>query len=228
MVTAEEIAKQISKHIEITRIVPCGVCNGTGAQARALIKCPKCGGNGIDVVASVMGEKKFCSGCGGYGTVQPDRNCKSCEGKGLLTVKVRKEIKLSKKFTLEQISFPREGHFVLGSETPGNLVIKPILEKKSPFEVDGKNIRGKARISPAQAVLGDIYYVDVFGEMIKIEIKPHTKDGAIIELKDKGVQKGKSRGALILKVIIEIPNKITEEERKLYDQLLSIQKGTNL
>jgi molecular chaperone DnaJ len=226
IITAEEIAKQTVKTIEINRIVPCGVCLGTGSgTSKPFIKCHKCNGSGVDVVSSLMGSKKFCEDCKGYGTIQQDRGCRSCGGNGLLTIKTKKDIKLNRKFTLEQIVFLGEGHYSIGCGIPGNLILKPILEKKCPYEVVGKNIRGKLTLSPAQAVLGDIVYLDVFGDIVKVTAEPGTKTGSLIEIKDKGVQKGRSKGSLILKVVIEIPQKINEEEKKLYTRLLEIQKN---
>ncbi len=99
------------------------------------------------------------------------------------------------------------------------------MKKTSNYEVDGGNIKGPLKISPAQAVLGDIIFLDIFGDAVKVELPAGTKHGEVLEKAGAGITKGNKKGSLFLKVIIDIPKKISEEEKKLYTQLLKLQKG---
>jgi DnaJ-class molecular chaperone len=121
---------------------------------------------------------------------------------------------------------PGSGNCLRGGGIPGDLVISLNLEKtpSQTLRVEGKNIRGIIRISPAQAVLGDTLTLNVFGTTEKITIPAGTRPGAIIEKKEAGIAKGKTKGSLILKVYFNIPKKLSDTEKGLYKQLLKLQK----
>jgi curved DNA-binding protein len=135
-----------------------------------------------------------------------------------------RQIKISRDFQ-PLIFIPQSGNYTIGNSIPGNLNINLIVEKTGTYEVEGKNIKGHLKISPAQAVLGDIIFLDIFGDPVKIVVPPGTKHGETLEKENAGVSKGNKKGSLFLKVTIDIPKKISNEEKNLYTQLLKLQKG---
>lgn len=223
-ISVSDIANEALKNIVSFRQVHCPDCKGTGCTSQVITHCPKCNGSGIDVISAVMGAKKYCSLCKGFGDFQEEPNCKRCKGTGLVGVSFNRQIKISKNFQ-PAITIPQSGNYAIGSSIPGDLNIALIVEKTSPFEISGKDIKGHLKISPAQAVLGDIIFLEVFGDPVKISIPSGIKHGETIEKENAGVSKGNKRGSLILKVTIDIPKKISDEEKNLYTQLLKLQKG---
>jgi DnaJ-class molecular chaperone len=225
-VRADDIIIESLKHISTIRNGLCLSCNGTGTEARILSKCPKCNGSGIDVVSSVMGPKRFCSLCKGYGNIPQGHPCKNCGGQGVKPEKIIREIKLSREAKIPYtIVLQGSGNYMLGGKNPGNLLVEINIEKDSLFQIEGRDVKGKISISPAQAVLGDIIFIEVFGDAVKVPIPAGTQYGDTIRRENSGIEKDGYRGSLILKVEIEIPKEISEQEKDLYTQLLKFQKG---
>lgn len=223
-INASDIANESIKNIVTYRQSHCPDCKGTGCSSHILTPCPKCNGSGIDVISVVMGVKKYCSLCKGYGDFQEEPNCKKCKGTGLIETAINRKIKISRNFQ-PSIVIPQSGNYAMGGSIPGDLNVILVVEKTNTFEISGKDIKGHLKISPAQAVLGDIIFMDVFGDPVKVTIPPGTKHGETIEKENTGVSKGGKRGSLLLKITIDVPKKISEEEKSLYTQLLKIQKG---
>ena len=223
-ISATDIAGETLKNIQTTRFIHCPDCNGTGCSTKVLTICSECNGSGIDRVSAIMGPKKFCNFCKGYGDRQEAIDCKKCKGLGLIQETIVRQVRISRNFQ-PQIIIPQSGNHPIGNGTPGNLIINLIVEKSCNFEVEGKNIKGPLKISPAQAVLGDIIFIDVFGNPVKIALHPGIRHGETIIKENAGVTKGNKKGSLILKISIDIPKKISDEEKSLYTQLLKLQKG---
>jgi molecular chaperone DnaJ len=220
-VTQNEIVSETSRTIITTRATLCPSCHGSGSS-KPMLKCSKCNGSGIDVLSSVVGPRKFCSYCKGYGDVSQGNDCKKCGGIGILKERIQRTIKLSRE-NQNRIVIKESGNYAPGGGNPGDLIVSLYSDTISLFEISGKNIKGIISITPAQAVLGDIIFMDVFGNAVKITIPPGTKPET--ELEQHNVPIGTRKGTLFLKVSIEIPTKPTEEEKSLYKQLLKIQKG---
>lgn len=223
-ITVNDLANEAPKNIQTTRLVHCPNCNGTGSKTKSLTQCNKCSGTGLDMISIVMGAKKYCAVCKGFGNYVETSNCGTCLGTGLISENITRSIKIPREYT-PTLLIPGSGNFSVGSNIPGNLIIVLEIEKSSPYTIDGKNIRGHLKISPPQAVLGDIIFLDIYGNPIKVIIPPGIKHHEIIEVEKAGIIKNNKKGNLILKVFIETQIKLSEEERKLYTQLLKLEKG---
>jgi molecular chaperone DnaJ len=225
-ITADDVAFGKVKNIATTRKTSCPICLGTGSTTRKMTLCTKCNGNGIDIMSSVMGPKKFCQECRGFGNVPENNWCKNCNGSGLITEKIVRQVTVSRDFS-PTFTIPGSGNYPsecgIGG-VYGNLIISFNLEKSCPFELDGKYIKGKLKISPAQAVLGDKTYIDVFGNAIEVEVPAGSCHGDIIK-KEKILVVRDRHKTLHLTIEIDVPKNISEEEKTLYLKLLKIQKG---
>ena len=83
-----------------------------------------------------------------------------------------------------------------------------------------------SNISPTQAILGTEIKVPTLKEDIKIKIPPGTQPRTIFRIKNKGIQylNSYNKGDLYVKVDIKIPNKLSQKEKKLYQELANINK----
>jgi len=85
-------------------------------------------------------------------------------------------------------------------------------------------IQAQVEITPAQAVLGDKLQVSVAGEKIELEIPAGTEDGTQFRLRGKGRQTGRGqKGDLILQVKIQIPSRLSKEQKELYRKLRDLE-----
>jgi len=221
-VNLNEIVGEMSKTIITTRSNLCPNCAGTGSTKKVLKQCPKCNGTGIDIVSAVVGPKRFCSTCKGYGNVADASDCKTCNGSGLFKETIKKTFILSRE-NQNRVIIEDSGNYPPGGGLPGALNINLICENKGLFEISGKNIKGFVSISPAQAVLGDVIFIDVFNALLKITVPAGTEAGTILE--EDNIPFGSGKGKLFLTVRIAIPQNPNAEEKALYKHLLKVQKG---
>lgn len=85
-------------------------------------------------------------------------------------------------------------------------------------------IQAQVEITPAQAVLGDKLQVSVAGEKIELEIPAGTEDGTQFRLRGKGRQTRRGqKGDLILQVKIQIPSRLSKEQKELYKKLRDLE-----
>jgi molecular chaperone DnaJ len=221
-----DLISEQQKSIRTTRLVPCADCNGTGSPQRELPLCPTCNGSGYDIISSIVGEKKFCKNCRGYGTIHSLKRCCTCNGRGLTEEVIRRTIKLSALDPIEYV-IVGSGNYAFGGQIAGDLRIVTELVEDPIFKIKNGNIIGRIDITPAQAVLGDKVYLQIYDKTELIVIPPRVFQGAVLEIKGAGINRKKNCGSLILKVQIIIPSEISVQEQVLYEKLLQIQKGSS-
>jgi len=86
-------------------------------------------------------------------------------------------------------------------------------------------IQAQVEITPAQAILGDKFTVNIAGETITLEIPAGTQDGTQFRLRNKGRKiRGSQKGDLILQIKIKIPGRLSKEQRELYKKLRDLEQ----
>ncbi|HET6459873.1 MAG TPA: DnaJ C-terminal domain-containing protein [Syntrophales bacterium] len=105
---------------------------------------------------------------------------------------------------------------------PGDLYINISIMPHPIFARDGNDIYIDKTISFSQAVLGttiDISTVD--GTVKRIKIPPGTQNGTKIRMKGFGVPrlKGTGKGDQFVKIIVDIPRKLSERQAELIRKL---------
>lgn len=107
----------------------------------------------------------------------------------------------------------------------GDLIITAKMKSHSVLLLDGVDIKTNIDISYAQAVIGDKVYMKILGEQVEINIPAGVQEQAKLMIPKKGYINGENvRGNLIIIVNIKQPIEITERERKIYEQLLRVEK----
>jgi molecular chaperone DnaJ len=73
----------------------------------------------------------------------------------------------------------------------------------------------------AQAVLGDEVEVETLNGKAKLKIPAGTQTDTTFRLRGEGMQSLRSRGKgdMHVKVIVKVPQKLSEHQRKLYQEL---------
>ncbi len=94
------------------------------------------------------------------------------------------------------------------------------------FGAQFSQVQAELRISPAQAVLGDKMKISVDGQNIEFEIPAGTQDGMSFRFPGKGkAYRGGKKGDLILTVRVELPKRVTKEQKELWEKLRESEKG---
>jgi len=87
-------------------------------------------------------------------------------------------------------------------------------------------VQAEVAISPAQAVLGDKLNLNVDGKNIEFNIPPGTQNGTTFRFSGKGRATRNGRtGDLLLTVRIEMPKKLSKEQKELWEKLKDAEKG---
>ena len=111
----------------------------------------------------------------------------------------------------------------------GDLYLTVKLKPHPFFKIEGDDINSEVIISPSEAVLGTEMEIPTIDTPVKIVIPPGTQNGKVLRLRSKGFphQKREGRGDHFVKVKINIPTIITDDEKKLYEELAKLQKSKN-
>jgi len=108
---------------------------------------------------------------------------------------------------------------------PGDLIITVKMKSHPLLTIDGANIHANLFITHAQSVIGDTVHLKVLGELIEIKIPEKTRNKDVITINKKGYAVGEEdRGNLIVTLNIQPTGELSERERKIYEQLLKVEK----
>ena len=107
-----------------------------------------------------------------------------------------------------------------GGADAGDLYLRVRLAKHPDFEVEEHNLIYEAELAPWEAVLGANISVPTLAGQVNIKIPPGTQAGQKLRVRGRGLpQRGGGHGDLIVVTRVEVPQKISEAERKLWEQL---------
>ncbi|XP_042009519.1 chaperone protein dnaJ A7A, chloroplastic-like [Salvia splendens] len=222
----------IEKDIEITRLESCSTCDGSGAKpGTSSTKCSTCGGQG-HVVAStrtplgVFQQVMTCSTCGGEGEISTP--CNTCGGEG----RVRKSKRISLKVPAgvdsgSRLRVRNEGNAGRKGGPPGDLFVTIDVLPDPVLRRDDTNILYMCKVSYTDAILGTTTKVPTVDGMVDLKIPSGTQPGTTLVMAKKGVpllNKRNMRGDQLVKVQVEIPKRLSGNERKLIEQLASLKK----
>lgn len=219
----EEAIFGTEKEIRIRRLEACETCKGTGsASGRGPSVCPQCHGRGqIRYQQGFFSVARTCATCSGRGSIISDP-CQVCRGETRLT----KEIKLTVKVPpgVEEgtrIRYTGEGDVGRSSAQSGDLYVVLAIRAHDFFHREGQNLHCVIPISFPQAALGaDIEIAGVDGPVM-VKIPEGTQSGKEVRIRGKGVPylNEKGRGDLVVKVMVQIPKKLSRAQRDLIAEL---------
>jgi molecular chaperone DnaJ len=226
-ISLEEAARGTQKEIEIPRTEKCDVCGGSGAapgtQART---CPRCGGAGKVQTRRSAGFATFvqvtpCPTCRGKGKLI-DTPCPNCRGSGV--VRKRRKITVGIPVGIDdgyQLRLRGEGEVAPNGGEPGDLYVMVHVRPNDMFVREGDDLLHVLIISYPLAALGGDVFVPTLDGQAKLKIRAGTQAGETIRLRGKGMPRfrGYGKGDLLVRIGIEVPQKLTSKQRALLEQL---------
>lgn len=225
--TFEEAAFGVEKEIKINRDEECQTCHGSGAKPGTSPKtCPQCNGTGEvrqvhQTLLGSMVQVVTCSRCNGRGEII-ETPCPTCSGRGLERKTVAKMVTIPAGVSDGiQIRLAGEGQPGVNGGPHGNFYLEIEVEKHPFFRRSGDDVLIDLDINVAQAVLGDEIRVPSLNGDVELRIPPGTQPGKIFRLRDRGVPhlRGSGRGDQLVTVSVQIPNRLTAEQRELFEKL---------
>jgi curved DNA-binding protein len=132
-------------------------------------------------------------------------------GRQTVDVKIPKGVKPGSKIRLKDLP-------------GGGLILKIQVAPDPRFTVDGVNLTTELSISPAQAALGCKADVETLDGPVTMTIPAGTSSGSRLRIREKGLGSSSKQGDLYVKVKIAVPKTLSDEQQKLYEQLLEAEQ----
>jgi curved DNA-binding protein len=161
-----------------------------------------------------------CDQCGGSGQ-RNRRVCQACGGTGQIAKTETYQVKVPAGVAEGQrLRIAGRGEAGVGGGAAGDLYLRVRLAKHPDFEVDGHNLVYEAEIAPWEAVLGANISVPTLNGHVSIKVPAGTQNGQKLRVRGRGLpERGSGSGDLIVETRIEVPKRVTDAERKLWEQL---------
>lgn len=225
-ISFEEAAFGCEKKIDYRREEVCSVCSGSGAKPGTGSRtCPSCGGSGQvrvqqNSLFGVMQTMRTCDNCGGSGKLI-ETPCERCKGKGRVIRNMSENVKIPAGIDNGQtIRASGKGGMGRNGGRNGDLYVTVNVREHKKFIREGCNLYQNITIPITIAVLGGEVTVPTLREDVKYQIPAGTQSGTTFRLRDQGIQKlnSNSKGDMYINVAVEIPKRLNETQRKLFEK----------
>ncbi|MBV9033200.1 MAG: molecular chaperone DnaJ [Acidobacteriaceae bacterium] len=231
-ISFEDVMRGMSADLQIPRMEPCSKCAGTGAEPNGgLVSCAACSGRGeILYQQGFLSIRKTCPTCSGRGKVIRQA-CSQCRGQGFS--RVEKKLKVNIPPGVDngtRLRLSGEGNPGPPGSQPGDLYVVIKVADHLVFERRESDLHCTLPINIAQAALGAEIEVQTFDGPQTIKIPEGTQSGAHFKLRNLGVPhvNSRARGDLYVHADVQVPKKLTREQRKLFEELRDVLPAENI
>jgi curved DNA-binding protein len=120
----------------------------------------------------------------------------------------------------QRIRLAGQGGQGTSGATAGDLYLVIRIAPHRRYRLQGRDITVDLPLTPWEAALGASVPVDTPGGEAKVNVKPGTSSGKRLRLKGRGMPNPKGKpGDLYAEVKIMVPPHLTEDERRLFEEL---------
>jgi molecular chaperone DnaJ len=216
--------------IELVLPTECERCEGSGCEPGTHpARCETCGGTGEvrQVRRSVLGQLVTaapCSACAGTGQRIPNP-CSACAGDGRVRSTRHIEVEVPAgiddgqrlRLTGRGPAAPRNG-------VAGDLYVTVRVRPHATLERHGFDLVHQRRIAMTQAALGTVLTIDTLEGPEELTVPAGTQPGHVFRLKGLGVPvlQGRGRGDLLVRVEVDVPQKLSDEEGELLSRFAEL------
>lgn len=218
------------KTFDYKRRVVCKTCDGSGAKDKNSVKpCPTCNGQGrvASIQRTFLGNFQTvttCPSCHGQGSVIKDE-CNVCSGSGIINEVENFTIKIPQGIPDNvTLRFKEKGNSGRKGGGYGDLYVNIEVKPHDKLERKGDDIFTILTIDAIEAVLGTTKKITTVHGEEDIVIPAGTQPEAVLKMQSRGGPrfKGNGNGDQYVRIIIEIPKKLTKEQKELWSRLLLI------
>ncbi|MBA3948737.1 MAG: molecular chaperone DnaJ [Acidobacteria bacterium] len=210
--------------VQIPRDETCETCTGTGAaEGTKPETCTECAGRGqLRYQQGFFTVARPCPHCRGTGRVIASP-CPSCRGQGRVSQERTLKIKIPAGIADgQQIRLYGEGEHGLAGGPAGDLYVVIHVEEHAFYQRDGDHLFMQMPVTfPALALGARLQVPTPSGGPASIDIPPGTASGARLRLRGKGMPNvnGRGKGDLYVQVNVEVPKKVTKDQRAALETL---------
>ncbi len=204
----------------------CRTCNGTGAEpGTAPITCPQCGGAGeVSVNQGFFSMSRPCPRCGGTGRAV-ETPCHTCRGSGVekrtreLSVRIPAGVKDGARIRLAGRGEPGPQ-----GGPAGDLYVRVRVGAHALFGRKGDDLTLEVPVTFTEAALGAQVKVPTLDGPVTLKVPGGTPSGKTFRVKGRGAPRRSGHGDLLVTVRVEVPTKLSREEKDLLKRLAEAQR----
>jgi len=226
----EEAAAGVRTKIKVFRHENCPACQGTGAKSGSgMVVCEQCGGHGqLHYQQGFFSISRTCPSCNGAGKVIKEA-CTQCRGQGRVERERTLEVAVPAGVDSEtRLRLANEGEPGLNGGSSGDLYIFFKIKEHPFFERRGADLFCTVPVSVSQAALGAKVKIPTLHGEEELAIPEGTQSGQIFRKKGQGLPNPHGgRGDLYINIRVDIPAKLTRDQRRLLEQLGQVLKADN-
>jgi molecular chaperone DnaJ len=206
--------------------IRCSICHGSGAEpGTSPITCAQCGGAGqVAVGQGFFSIEQTCPRCSGSGRTV-EKPCRSCGGAGLkskvrsFSVKIPAGVKNGSRIKLSGRGEPGPA-----GAAAGDLYVVVKVGAHLLFGRKGDDLSLELPLTFSEATLGAQVRVPTLDGPVTLKIPSGTANGRTFRVRGKGAPRKGGRGDLMVTVRIEVPTKLSKEEKELVQKLHELEK----
>jgi len=199
----------------------CSRCRGTGAEpGTSPITCPTCSGTGeIAENQGFFSMARPCPTCAGTGRIV-ETPCAQCGRSGVerrtrtIRVKIPAGVRDGARIRLAGKGEPGRG-----GGPPGDLFVKVAVEPHPTFGRRGDDLTVEVPITYPEAALGANVQVPTMNGPVTLKVPAGTPSGKTFRVRGRGAPRKGGRGDLLATVRVDVPKKLSREEKDLMRKL---------
>lgn len=228
--TLAEAAFGKTHTIEARLPVACARCDGSGCEPGTHpTRCDVCGGAGEvrQVRRSILGQIVTAAPCGvceGTGR-RILTQCRDCRGDGRVYSDRAIDVDVPGGVDDgQQLRLSGRGPAAPRGGVPGDLYVTIRVTAHDDFERHGDDLLLVQSISLAQAALGTRLVITGLDDEHEVQVPGGTQPGTLFRVKGAGIPslRSRGRGDLVVRVDVEVPKKLSDDEAALLRQLAEL------
>jgi molecular chaperone DnaJ len=207
---------------------PCQTCSGSGAAPGTVPDvCPQC--QGLGTIAENQGFfslSRSCPRCGGSGRIV-EHPCQTCGGSG----SVRRTREFSVRLPAgvhdgQRIKVAGRGEAGAPGSPPGDLYVRVRVQPHAVFGRRGSDLTVDLPLTFPEAALGANVAVPTLNGPVTLKVPAGTTSGRTFRIRGKGAPRPKKggQGDLLVTVHVDVPSKLSREQKDLLRQLQEAQR----
>jgi molecular chaperone DnaJ len=218
--------------VSVPKAGRCASCHGSGAKpGTSPTTCPRCEGRGIDAQSQgFFSISQPCPQCGGAGQVIEDP-CPTCGGSGLTRQTKRYKVNVPPGVRDgTRIRLAGRGEAGPRGGPAGDLYVITRVAASPVFRrLDDGNLEVTVPITIAEALRGATIEVPTLDGTKKIRVPQGTRHGTVQRLRGEGPPRphGRGRGDIRFRLEIEVPQKLSKEQREAAERLAEALDGSD-
>ncbi len=217
--------------IKARRLEPCPECHGSRAEPGTQpTTCQQCRGSGMvsstrQTFLGVFSTAAPCPVCRGSGQMI-ESPCKACRGTGVTARDRVVDVTIPAGVgngTVMRLA--GSGNAGTGGGRNGDMLLRVRVSPDPVFEVDGPDLLAKLPMAYPELVLGaDVVVKHLSGDNVRVKVPRGTQPGDVITLRSQGLPRltGAGSGDLHLQVELDMPRKLSRNEKQLLTSLLEL------